>query len=96
MKTSLRKLDIDDPIEKKDPENKDNLVDEIAKRMRETLKFKRYKIQEVNLNQVILVQVIKDEKRTKSGTKHIYFNCREIYRFNHNDSKRWRYFSKNF
>ena len=62
------KLDIDDPIEKKDPENKDNLVDEIEKKNERKLKFKRYKIQEViKPNQVILVQVIKDERGQKGA-----------------------------
>ncbi len=62
------KLEIDDPIEKKDPENKENLVDEIEKKNERKFKFKRYKIQEViKPNQVILVQVIKDERGQKGA-----------------------------
>ena len=47
-------------------------------------KFKRYKIQEViKPNQVILVQVIKDERGQKGAAlKYIYINCWQIYCFN--------------
>ncbi len=75
------KLEIDDPIEKtseeqteEDSNNKDNisekenLVDVKEKRKEYGFKFKRYKIQEViKPNQVILVQVIKDERGQKGA-----------------------------
>ncbi len=74
------KLEIDDPIEKKveeqieenhiDKENslvKENLGEEKEKKQ-VRFKFKRYKIQEViKPNQVILVQVIKDERGQKGA-----------------------------
>ena len=57
-----------DPIEKKDPENKENLEDEKEKKYESKFRFKRYKIQEViKPNQVILVQVIKDERGQKGA-----------------------------
>ena len=70
------KLEVDDPIEiekedileneKKDNENKDSSNEE--KKSRRLFKFKRYKIQEViKPNQVILVQVIKDERGQKGA-----------------------------
>ncbi len=60
------KLEIDDPIEKKENENKENFS-EVEKKEFKT-KFKRYKIQEViKPNQVILVQVIKDERGQKGA-----------------------------
>ncbi len=75
------KLEIDDPIEKiseeqidEDSNNKenisekDNLDDGKEKKKKHTFKFKRYKIQEViKPNQVILVQVIKDERGQKGA-----------------------------
>ena len=71
------KLEIDDPIniEKdlaEDNENgsdqKNNLSDEKDKKKETKFKFKRYKIQEViKPNQVILVQVIKDERGQKGA-----------------------------
>ena len=61
------KLEIDDPIEKKQlTAEKDVLEDEKENQNKNKLKFKRYKIQEViKPNQVILVQVIKDERGQK-------------------------------
>ena len=62
------KLEIDDPLENKEieNENKENF-EEIEKREFKP-KFKRYKIQEViKPNQVILVQVIKDERGQKGA-----------------------------
>ena len=73
------KLEIDDPIEKISEEKteedlnnkeniteKENLADEKEKKKEH--KFKRYKIQEViKPNQVILVQVIKDERGQKGA-----------------------------
>ena len=48
-------LEIDDPIEKKDTENKDNFIEEKEKKNLNKFKFKKYKIQEViKPNQVIL------------------------------------------
>ncbi len=75
------KLEIDDPIEKEmqeqiedisvDKENqliKQNLIDEKEKKKENRFKFKRYKIQEViKPNQVILVQVLKDERGQKGA-----------------------------
>ena len=66
------KLEIDDPIEKisegqteEDLNNKENIVEK-EKKKHQRFKFKRYKIQEViKPNQVILVQVIKDERGQK-------------------------------
>ena len=64
------KLEIDDPIEKKETEEKNNSELEINKEKKTETKhkFKRYKIQEViKPNQVILVQVIKDERGQKGA-----------------------------
>ncbi|MDC3027802.1 Rne/Rng family ribonuclease [Candidatus Pelagibacter sp.] len=71
------KLEIDDPIEKdleiqtedKEIENdKSNADEEKEKKKKNSFKFKRYKIQEViKPNQVILVQVIKDERGQKGA-----------------------------
>ncbi len=75
------KLEIDDPIEKEieehldeqssDKENiliKENSEDNKEKRGQHKFKFKKYKIQEViKPNQVILVQVIKDERGQKGA-----------------------------
>ncbi len=62
------KLEIDDPIEKIDIEEKQNTEDEKEKKSESKLRFKRYKIQEViKPNQVILVQVIKDERGQKGA-----------------------------
>ena len=62
------KLEVDDPIEIEKTENNsaENLDDENKNQKR--VKFKRYKIQEViKPNQVILVQVIKDERGQKGA-----------------------------
>ena len=57
-----------DPIEKKDPEDKENSENEKEKKYESKFRFKRYKIQEViKPNQVILVQVIKDERGQKGA-----------------------------
>ncbi len=64
------KLEIDDPIdiEKKENEEKEKNFDEKNKKLENKNKFKRYKIQEViKPNQVILVQVIKDERGQKGA-----------------------------
>ncbi len=75
------KLEIDDPIEKisdeqieEDSNNKENISekensgDVKEKKKEHKFKFKRYKIQEViKPNQVILVQVIKDERGLKGA-----------------------------
>ncbi len=62
------KLEIDDPIEKKQTEDKENLETEKEQKKNNKFKFKRYKIQEViKPNQVILVQVIKDERGQKGA-----------------------------
>ena len=59
------KLEVDDPIEieKKENEEKEKDFEEKEKKNENRNKFKRYKIQEViKPNQVILVQVIKDDR----------------------------------
>ena len=62
------KLEINDPIEKKELEEKENIEEENEKKEKNRFKFKRYKIQEViKPNQVILVQVIKDERGQKGA-----------------------------
>ncbi len=77
------KLEIDDPIEKENEEqiddvsiDKENILDKDnsnnienkEKKKEQKYKFKRYKIQEViKPNQVILVQVIKDERGQKGA-----------------------------
>ncbi len=75
------KLEIDDPIEKDVEEQQDedislkenvstkeNSIEEKEKKKEHKFKFKRYKIQEViKPNQVILVQVIKDERGQKGA-----------------------------
>ena len=71
------KLEIDDPInvekeisEENDDEvnSKDKLSEEKNKKKENKFKFKRYKIQEViKPNQVILIQVIKDERGQKGA-----------------------------
>ena len=68
------KLEIKDPlekedlIEKKDVGEKESLNNEKEKKNENKLKFKRYKIQEViKPNQVVLVQVIKDERGQKGA-----------------------------
>ena len=73
------KLEIDDPIEnigleevqeKQSVEEKDNILEEqqIEKKKGNRFKFKKYKIQEViKPNQVILVQVLKDERGQKGA-----------------------------
>ncbi len=64
------KLEIDDPIEieKKDTDEKEKESEFKEKKFKSSNKFKRYKIQEViKPNQVILVQVIKDERGQKGA-----------------------------
>ena len=64
------KLEVDDPIEieKKDNEEKEKESHDKEKKFETKNKFKRYKIQEViKPNQVILVQVIKDERGQKGA-----------------------------
>ncbi|MDC0419823.1 Rne/Rng family ribonuclease [Candidatus Pelagibacter sp.] len=64
------KLEIDDPIniEKDLIEESENDLEEKDKKKETKFKFKRYKIQEViKPNQVILVQVIKDERGQKGA-----------------------------
>ena len=61
-------LEINDPIEKNDFSDNNELKDEKIKTKQDRPKFKRYKIQEViKPNQVILVQVIKDERGQKGA-----------------------------
>ena len=64
------KLEINDPIEieKNEIDEKENFDEEKEKKSDQRFKFKRYKIQEViKPNQVILVQVIKDERGQKGA-----------------------------
>ena len=67
-------LNLQDPIEKEDPEENKGVdekqnINELKEKKNETkFRFKRYKIQEViKPNQVILVQVIKDERGQKGA-----------------------------
>ncbi len=61
------KLEVDDPIEKSENNNKENL-EEKEKKNDNRFRFKRYKIQEViKPNQVILIQVLKDERGQKGA-----------------------------
>jgi ribonuclease E len=61
-------LEIEDPIEKKQTEETENSDNEKNIRNKKKPKFKRYKIQEViKPNQVILVQVLKDERGQKGA-----------------------------
>ena len=65
--------EIDDPFEKKDegqdkPNTENDIENEKEKKNQKKFNFKRYKIQEViKPNQVILVQVIKDERGQKGA-----------------------------
>ena len=67
------KLELEDPIEKeelneKKEDEKENLYIEKTKKNENKFRFKRYKIQEViKPNQVILVQVMKDERGQKGA-----------------------------
>ena len=65
------KLEIDDPVEKElteEVDDKENSEDQIEKKKENKFRFKRYKIQEViKPNQVILIQVIKDERGQKGA-----------------------------
>ena len=64
------KLEVDDPIEieKKESEEKEKDFYDKERKIESRNKFKRYKIQEViKPNQVILVQVIKDERGQKGA-----------------------------
>jgi ribonuclease E len=62
------KLEIDDPIEKKESGDKEDVEGEKVKKRENKFRFKRYKIQEViKPNQVILIQVIKDERGQKGA-----------------------------
>ena len=64
------KLEIDDPIEKQEAQDSDKESSENEKEKTKPYKnsFKRYKIQEViKPNQVILVQVLKDERGQKGA-----------------------------
>ncbi|WP_440922501.1 Rne/Rng family ribonuclease [Candidatus Pelagibacter sp.] len=64
------KLEVDDPLEIEKKENEEKEKDNIdkEKKFESKNKFKRYKIQEViKPNQVILVQVIKDERGQKGA-----------------------------
>ena len=61
-------LELEDPIEVKNQEEKENYDNSKEKKNENKIKFKRYKIQEViKPNQVILVQVIKDERGQKGA-----------------------------
>ncbi len=61
-------LEANDPIEKSETNNKENQEEEKEAKTKTNFKFKRYKIQEViKPNQVILIQVIKDERGQKGA-----------------------------
>ena len=62
------KLEIEDPLEKKEQADTEVIEEDKIKTKQSKNKFKRYKIQEViKPNQVILVQVIKDERGQKGA-----------------------------
>tara|TARA_B100000941_G_scaffold25393_1_gene15190 strand:- start:909 stop:2687 length:1779 start_codon:yes stop_codon:yes gene_type:complete len=62
------KLEIEDPIDSKDTPTDSKELEDKKKKFENKSKFKRYKIQEViKPNQVILVQVIKDERGQKGA-----------------------------
>ncbi len=62
------KLEIEDPIQKNEPEDKEHSDTNKDKKIERKFRFKKYKIQEViKPNQVILVQVIKDERGQKGA-----------------------------
>jgi ribonuclease E len=71
------KLEVDDPLEIKNSEEvtskteesiENNFIEDKDKKLEKPFKFKRYKIQEViKPNQVILIQVIKDERGQKGA-----------------------------
>ena len=62
------KLEIEDPLEKKEQADTEVIEGDNIKNNQNKNKFKRYKIQEViKPNQVILVQVIKDERGQKGA-----------------------------
>ncbi len=61
-------LELEDPIDIKNQDEKENFDNLKEKKNENKIKFKRYKIQEViKPNQVILVQVIKDERGQKGA-----------------------------
>ncbi len=61
-------LEADDPIEKSEIQDKESSGEEKIKDKIKKFKFKKYKIQEViKPNQVILIQVIKDERGQKGA-----------------------------
>jgi len=91
------KLEIDDPIEKESLEEKETLKDEKEKKEEKRPKFKRYKIQEViKPNQVILVQVIKDERGQKCAALSTFISIAGNILFNAKHSKRRWNIKKNF
>ncbi len=62
------KLEVDDPIEKNSNNEKNEIENDKNENKLKKFSFKRYKIQEViKPNQVILVQVIKDERGQKGA-----------------------------
>ncbi len=62
------KLEIEDPIDSKETPTDSKELEDKKKKFENKSKFKRYKIQEViKPNQVILVQVIKDERGQKGA-----------------------------
>ena len=62
------KLEIEDPIEKEELSDKEIADNDKERKNESRFKFKRYKIQEViKPNQVILIQVIKDERGQKGA-----------------------------
>ena len=89
----------DEKIENDDYQNLNNeKKQDYREKVKSSFGIKRYKIQEViKPGQVILIQVIKEEERTKrSCINYFYFFSGKIYGFNAKYSKRWRYFKKNF
>ena len=81
--------------EKKSDKNDEEKRKEYREELKTSFGLKRYKIQEViKPGQVILIQVIKEERGRKE-LDNFYFFSRKIYGFNAQYSKRWWYIKKN-
>ena len=71
---------------------------EYREKVKSSFGIKKYKIQEViRPGQVILIQVIKEERGQKGcRSNNFHFPCRKIYCFDAQHPKRWRNFAENF
>ena len=76
---------------------KENKKKEYRDKVKSSFGIKRYKIQEViKPGQVILIQVIKEERGQKGAAYHFYFSCWKIYGFNAKYTQRRGNFQENF